>query len=97
MLATTQVGRNSASQDRGLGEGYVWLMALGGSLLGRLQLGHWEGSEILATGGGTGTGGGLSGRPDGNPGQGIDNLLVNDGGDNRLINDSGDVLKINNP
>ncbi len=91
MLAATEVGRSSASQNRGLGEGSVWLMpGLGGTLLG------CDGLSGMCKEPGLAVGDGLEGFPDGTgPGADIDNLLVNDGGDNRLVNDAGDVRLIN--
>lgn len=91
MLAATEVGRNSASQSSGLGEGAVWLMGgLSGTLLGS------DGLSGLTHEPGLAIGDGLEGFPDGTgAGVGVDNLLVNDGGDNRLVNDSGDVRLIN--
>ena len=91
MLATTEVGRNLASQGNSLGEGSVWLMGkLGGAVIGSDGLSALVNEPRLAIGEG------LEQDPDGGgPGAGIDNLLVNDSGDNRLINDAGDVLKIN--
>lgn len=66
--------------------------SLGGSKLSKGGLGHYDGGDLLAVGQGPKN---LELDPDGKPGGGIDNLLVNDSADNRLINDTGDVLKIN--
>ena len=63
------------------------MSGLGGSLLGLLGLGSWDGGDLLSTGRA-----GLEGNPDGKPSSAADNLSVNDAGDNRLVNDSGDVL-----
>ncbi len=59
MLATTEVGRNTASEGCGLGEGSVWLMgALGGEILGFDGLGSLDGAGILGSTG-------FEGAPDG--------------------------------
>lgn len=61
---------------------------LGGALLGA------DGLSALVNEPGLSIGEGLEGFPDGPPGGGLDNLLVNDSGDFRLVNDAGDFALI---
>lgn len=64
MLATTEVGRNTASEGCGLGEGSVWLMgALGGAILGKSGFGALDGAGILGSSGMEGFPDGASGDP----------------------------------
>lgn len=91
MLATTEVGRNPASQGNSLGEGAVWLMgALGGSLLGLSGLEGWDSPQSLSDGDG------FESKPDGKVSASAINLLIN-ASDNLLINDQGDVRLIGTP